>query len=120
MELKFTGERDQPKLPTLRQLLAQIVDQPDVLPFTARRGKSSITYTPPKPTATFLYDGYIYAVILGQGGNVSLGCDPNSHPCLNLRSQTIRAIDLDRPVEPINVEVHVPARPTHRYLHLHV
>lgn len=116
MELKFNGDGNRPKLPTLRQLIAQIQEDEQnnsVLPI--RTGL--LIRRPPAPPKTFMFDGYVYAIILGQGGNVSLGCDPD-YPCLNLRSQTIRAIDLDRQVEPIHAEVHVPANKTHRYSHL--
>lgn len=121
MELKFKGDGDRPKLPTLRQLLA-LIDEAEAN--GTRHVESRRHVLPMKqtvavpPSSTFIYDGYLYAIVTGVGGNLTLDTQPGFHPCLNLKSQTIRAIDLNRQVEPIPVEVHVPTEKTHRYSHV--
>lgn len=104
MELKF-DEKAKPRLPTLREMLQ---------PTLNNHGDEE------RPAhVTFIFDGYVYAAILGEAKNIELKVTtPSPHqayPCLNLRSQTIRAIPLDRTVEPVETTVQVNHPKTNRY-----
>jgi hypothetical protein len=110
MKLTFTRDDQRRNLPTLRELLA--TSDPD------SPHKDQIR--PPAPgephiSRTFIFDGYVYAAVNKFGNDLHVTYGQRQWPCLNLKSQTMRAIGLDHEVEPVAIEVKVFHAKTHRY-----
>lgn len=103
MQLKFNNEPKRPALPTLGQFVEQLRDD---------RAEPQL-----RKAATFLYDGYVYALIDKFGQGVVVNTDHGTAPCFNLKSQTVRAINLRNEIEPVDATVCVDHPKTHRYPH---
>lgn len=66
--------------------------------------------------STFIYDGYVYVLLSkDHAKGLSINVPDNHRAVMNLKSQTIRAFRLTELVTPVEVEVNVGAKRTHRY-----
>lgn len=98
MEVKFTSN------PRPEFTLGQLIEE------GARRSSDDQSYP-----STFLFDGYVYALIALNATGRNIQCGGDSRACINLKSQTVRFVPLHAPIEPVKVDVVVHSTKTHRY-----